>query len=60
MFSNELGDCAECREEELWVVCCAEKARKFFPQAVVFAKWQVPGSGAKKGGRIAWLLAAMH
>jgi hypothetical protein len=57
-FSAEIGGFNECRNEGLWVVCRVEKVRTFFSQAVVFAKWQIPGSGGEKGGRIAWFFAA--
>jgi len=57
MISADIRGCFAHRDAGLWVVCRVENARTFFPQAVVFAKWQVPGSGTEKGGRIAWHFA---
>lgn len=57
---TEIHGCVEHRVEELWVVCHVEIARTFFPQAEVFAKWRVPGSGTEKGGRITRQFAVTH
>jgi hypothetical protein len=57
---TEIDGWVERRDEGLWVVCPVEIARTFFPQAEVFAKWRVPGSGTEKGGRIARQFAVTH